>query len=86
LSGSALRQDVTEEFEFERQRTRPSTDAIVSLGSEIFAKLLLSGASGIAAVEKLADRDFPHIASLSRSDGSHLEDRYAFALEMRPSS
>jgi hypothetical protein len=51
-----------------RQKARPPTDKIVAIGSEIFAKLLLSGATGIDTVEKIDDRDFPYINSLCRSD------------------
>ncbi len=52
--------------ELGRQKTRPTTDDIVALGSEVFAKLLLSGATGVATVEQLSDRDFPYIGSLFR--------------------
>ncbi|MER8451701.1 hypothetical protein NKH80_25445 [Mesorhizobium sp. M0904] len=47
-----------------RQKDKPPTDEIVALGEEVFAKLMLSGASGIATVEPLADRDYPYINSL----------------------
>ncbi len=45
-------------------KIRPPTDEIVALGGEVFAKLMLSGASGIATVEPLADRDYPYFNSL----------------------
>ncbi|WFU14688.1 hypothetical protein [Bradyrhizobium sp. CB3481] len=46
------------------QRDRPSTRAIVSAASDIFAKLLLSGGSGIAVADE-GDVDFPYLQSLS---------------------
>lgn len=46
------------------QKTRPPTSEIVALGGEIFAKLMLSGATGVATVEQLSDRDFPYINGL----------------------
>ncbi|MEO5324270.1 hypothetical protein PV773_13210 [Mesorhizobium sp. CC13] len=53
--------------ELGRQKARPPTSEIVALGGEIFAKLMLSGATGIATVEQLGDRDFPYINDLCRS-------------------
>lgn len=49
------------------QRARPQTDDLVALGGEMFAKLMLSGASGIATVEQLSDRDFPYINAVTRN-------------------
>ena len=46
------------------RQNRPPTDEIVALGDEVFAKLMLSGAAGIATVERLADRDFPYVNTL----------------------
>jgi hypothetical protein len=45
-------------------RRRPETSEIVALGGRVFAKLMLSGATGIATVEQLSDCDFPYINSL----------------------
>lgn len=53
--------------ELGRQITRPETPKIVALGCEVFAKLMLSGATGVATVEQLSDRDFPYIGSLCRN-------------------
>jgi len=49
------------------QRDRPSTKAIVALADEIFAKLLLSGASGISTADEM-DIDFPYLHVLSSAD------------------
>lgn len=50
--------------ELPRQKAKPSVAEIVEYGGELFAKLLLSGATGIATVEQLSDDDFPFINSL----------------------
>lgn len=42
-------------------KTKPPIDTIIAVAGEVFAKLLLSGAAGIATVENLSDRDFPYI-------------------------
>jgi hypothetical protein len=52
--------------ELGRQKTRPPTDEIIALAGEVLAKLMLSGATGIATVEQLSDRDFPYINGLCR--------------------
>lgn len=46
------------------QRDRPSTKAIVSAADDIFAKLLLCGASGISMADE-GDVDFPYFQALS---------------------
>ncbi|WP_246688529.1 MULTISPECIES: NACHT domain-containing NTPase [unclassified Mesorhizobium] len=51
--------------ELPRQKAKPPTAEIVEYGGEVLAKLLLSGATGIATVEQLSDDDFPFINSLS---------------------
>lgn len=53
--------------EIVRQKMRPPTNEISALGGEVFAKLMLSGATGIATVEQLSDRDFPYINSLCQN-------------------
>jgi hypothetical protein len=50
-----------------RQKTRPAMSDVVALGGEVFAKLMLSGATGIATVESMSDRDFPYINGLCRN-------------------
>ncbi len=52
--------------ELGRQPERPPSSEIVTLGGEVFAKILLSGSAGISTVERLDDRDFPYINSLCR--------------------
>jgi hypothetical protein len=54
------------------QRDRPSTTTIIALGEEIFAKLLLSGAAGVALSEHQNDIDFPYLQALSTADPTSL--------------
>jgi hypothetical protein len=49
-----------------KSRLQPPLDDIIAVAGEVFAKLLLSGATGIATVESLSDRDFPYINALCR--------------------
>lgn len=51
-----------------RQKRKPSTDRIVVQCEEVLAKLMLSGAAGIATVEQMSDRDFPYLDDLLRPD------------------
>jgi len=44
---------------------RPPNDVVVSSASAILAKLLLSGAGGVASVERPGDHQFPYVASLA---------------------
>jgi hypothetical protein len=44
---------------------RPETDAIVAAASEIFAKLLLSGALGVSANEELEGHAYPYLRSIT---------------------
>lgn len=48
------------------QGDRPSTKAIVATAEDVFAKLLLSGASGISIADE-GDADFPYFQALSES-------------------
>tara|TARA_R110002110_G_scaffold198480_1_gene408807 strand:+ start:148 stop:4224 length:4077 start_codon:yes stop_codon:yes gene_type:complete len=67
-----------------RAQARPSISQIVILGEEIFAILLLSGATGFAMSERLNDRDFPYIKVLSPSrvdDLVHVKDTRLFKSE-----
>lgn len=59
--------------ELGRQKTRPSTDAIIALGKQVFAKLMLSGAAGVATIEQLCDRDFPYINGLVGQEASQAQ-------------
>lgn len=56
------------------QAGRPPLDRIVELAGEVFAKLMLSGASGVSATEELGAVEFPYLASIV-SDAPH-EARY----------
>lgn len=47
---------------------RPSIDAIVTSASSIFAKLLFSGADGVAIAERPGERQFPYVAALTGDD------------------
>lgn len=47
---------------------RPPITEIVAAASEIFAKLLLSGATGVATVERIGDRNFPYLPGLCRRE------------------
>lgn len=62
----------------EWQRDRPSTAAVIALADEIFAKLMLSGASGISVTDE-GDADFPYLNALSAGNSSGLR----FALNTR---
>ncbi len=44
---------------------RPPISEIVDVASELFAKILLSGASGISISERLDDYDYPYVNALS---------------------
>lgn len=48
-----------------RRPNRPPADQIARHAGEVFAKLLLAGATGVATVEQLSDRDFPYLPALS---------------------
>jgi hypothetical protein len=45
-------------------RPRPPSSDLIALSSEIIAKLLLAGASGVSAKEQLSDFDYPYLAAL----------------------
>lgn len=61
-----------------KARFKPPLEAIIAVAGELFAKLLLSGATGITTVESLNVRDFPYINGLCR-DAS----KAAFLIDMR---
>nr|WP_321440369.1 hypothetical protein [uncultured Hyphomonas sp.] len=46
------------------QQTKPSLDPLISQADRVFAKLMLSGSTGVASVENIQDQDFPYIRSL----------------------
>lgn len=47
---------------------RPPSSQIIVVASEIMAKLLLSGASGVSSKEQLADIDYPYLMALAATD------------------
>jgi hypothetical protein len=47
---------------------RPPTEKLVAHAGEVFAKLLLSGASGVSAVEDIGDNDYPYLSSIGPDD------------------
>jgi hypothetical protein len=49
---------------------RPAIANVVAAASEVFAKLLMAGAAGVATVEVLGDRDFPYISAISVAPAS----------------
>ena len=57
-----------------RAADRPPLDRIVAVGGEMFAKLMLCGASGVSTVESLVDRDYPYLPALTSEDGRFLTD------------
>lgn len=60
------------------QRDRPSTSAIIALADDVFAKLMLSGASGVSMADE-KDPDYPYLFALSATDMTQLR----FALNTR---
>ncbi len=46
------------------QANRPSIDTLIRWANEVFAKLLLSGATGVSIIDKPDERQFPHLGSL----------------------
>jgi hypothetical protein len=47
---------------------RPPTSEIIAVGSEVMAKLLLAGGSGVSTKEQLADVDYPYMPALASSN------------------
>lgn len=63
-------QDAVERLAIEQnprpaEQYRPPVREALRVASEMFAKLLLAGASGVGTIERLKDDDFPYVASLS---------------------
>lgn len=50
------------------RQNRPATDVIIECAGEVFAKLMLAGATGIATVEQLSDQDYPYLKTLSHNE------------------
>jgi AcrR family transcriptional regulator len=47
-----------------KRLNRPSNDDIVDMACEVFAKLMLSGVSGVSSNENLKSKEFPYLRSL----------------------
>lgn len=59
--------------------TRPAINEIVNIASELFAKILLSGSSGLSKSERLNDHDYPFFNALS----THQVDIVNYVLDSR---
>lgn len=57
-----------------KQNGRAPIQEIIETGEEIFAKLLLSGASGVSFADDPTDRDFPYLASLIKRSQALAKD------------
>jgi len=60
------------------QTGRPPLEKIIALAGEVFAKLMLSGASGVSTIEELDNRNYPYLASLAPHDARYLTDTRLF--------
>ncbi|HEC1651928.1 TPA: hypothetical protein R1156_003908, partial [Yersinia enterocolitica] len=70
------------------QKARPDTSDLVLAAEDIFAKLLLSGASGVAVIEAESDRNFPYLLGISKANKNilkYLLDTNLFKLADTPS-
>ncbi len=54
-------------------RQRPTTARIIAYAEEIFAKLLLSGSTGLSVIERVQDEGYPYSRSLFENDPPELE-------------
>jgi hypothetical protein len=66
--------DAVRKLASENQQTaglsdRPKTETILTAASEVFAKLLLSGAAGVSAREDIGDDAYPYLRSVGPDDG-----------------
>ncbi|WP_284539056.1 hypothetical protein [Pleomorphomonas sp. T1.2MG-36] len=57
----AARRLAQESNESQSMRGRPEAATLVRQAGSVFARLLLSGASGVSRVEKIDDREFPYV-------------------------
>lgn len=68
IYADAVRRLASERSGVAGAKTRPPTDAIVAAASEVFAKLLLSGAAGVSTSEEIGDDAYPYLRSLGPED------------------
>ena len=57
-----------------KQKGRAPITSIVEVGEEIFAKILLSGTSGVSLIDDPEDQDFTYLSALSQKDQSLLRN------------
>lgn len=57
-----------------KQKGRAAIKPIVEVGEEVFAKILLSGISGVSLTEGLQDQDFPYLNALTQRDQALLKN------------
>jgi hypothetical protein len=69
IYADALRRLASESEKTHGTRDRPQTEKILAAAGEVFAKLLLSGATGISAVEDIGDGTYPYLHSIGPDDG-----------------
>ena len=63
------------------QTNRPPVDTLIKWANEVFAKLLLSGATGVSIIDKLDERQFPRLGSLvsgGNAQAQHITDTRLF--------
>ena len=63
------------------QTNRPPVDTLIKWANEVFAKLLLSGTTGVSIIDKLDERQFPRLGSLvsgGNAQAQHITDTRLF--------
>jgi hypothetical protein len=68
IYADALRRLASEKQDTAGLSDRPQTDKILAAASEIFAKLLLSGAAGVSAREDIGDDAYPYLRAMGPDD------------------
>lgn len=77
----------TEREDSPKQKGRAPINSIVEVAEEVFAKILLSGTSGVSLTDDPADQDFPYLNALTNRDRSLLKntlDTRLFKLASEP--
>ncbi|QPJ61341.1 MAG: hypothetical protein G3M70_05330 [Candidatus Nitronauta litoralis] len=69
IYADAIRRLASESEQTAGMQGRPQTDKIVAVAGEVFAKLLLSGATGVSAIEQIGDDAYPYLQSVGPDDG-----------------
>ena len=68
IYADALRRLASERQDTAGLSDRPQTDKILAAASEVFAKLLLSGAAGVSAREDIGDDAYPYLRAVGPDD------------------